>query len=154
MHALQNYGEEEPAFDGNTYTYSSTYYAGTGTLQLYAHYVTLPTAPGGRPEYHITKLRGFDMTDSRNIFVQGATAFRNAKDLAQRYRYRFIKAANARARQTDTEAQPKAEIAEAVVEQEESTDEFVDCEDYPRSQAVGTENYAVPRDIEEAPAPL
>jgi hypothetical protein len=47
MHALQNYGTEEPLFDGNAYTYSSTYHAGTGTLQLYAHHNTPLTAPGG-----------------------------------------------------------------------------------------------------------
>jgi hypothetical protein len=60
VYALQNYGAEEPAFDGNTYTYSSTYLArtGTGTLQLFAHHVTSPTVPGGRPEYHMTKVRG------------------------------------------------------------------------------------------------
>ncbi|RYP49979.1 hypothetical protein DL768_004414 [Monosporascus sp. mg162] len=45
MHALQNYGEEELGFDGNAYTYSSTCHA--GTLKLYAHHVTPPTAPGG-----------------------------------------------------------------------------------------------------------
>ncbi|KAK0703471.1 hypothetical protein B0T26DRAFT_681137 [Lasiosphaeria miniovina] len=28
MHALQNYGDEEPDFDGNAYSYSSTYHAG------------------------------------------------------------------------------------------------------------------------------
>lgn len=42
-----------------------TYHAGTGTLQLYTHHVTAPTAPGGRPEYHMMKLRGFNMRDSR-----------------------------------------------------------------------------------------
>ncbi|KAK4181971.1 hypothetical protein QBC35DRAFT_510807, partial [Podospora australis] len=51
MHALQNYGAEEPVYDGNAYSYSSTYHAGTGTLQLYTHHVTPPTAPDGRPEY-------------------------------------------------------------------------------------------------------
>jgi hypothetical protein len=59
MHALQNYGDEEPGFDGNAYSYSSTYHAGTGTLQLYTHHVTAPTAPGGRPEYHMTQVRAF-----------------------------------------------------------------------------------------------
>jgi hypothetical protein len=51
MYALQNYGEEELGFDGNAYTYSSTYHA--GTLKLYAYHVTAPTAPGGRPEYYM-----------------------------------------------------------------------------------------------------
>ncbi|KAH8757624.1 hypothetical protein F5883DRAFT_631949 [Diaporthe sp. PMI_573] len=81
MHALQNYGAEEPAFDGNAYTYSSTYHAGSGVLLL-----------------------GFAMTDTREAFVQGATAFRNARDLAQRYRDNFIRAANARASQPGTAA--------------------------------------------------
>ncbi|KAK3304837.1 uncharacterized protein B0T15DRAFT_399986, partial [Chaetomium strumarium] len=145
---------EEPAFDGNAYTYSSTYHAGTGTLQLYAHHVTPPTALGGRPEYHMTKLRGFDMTDSRETFVQGATAFRNARDLAQRHRDRFIQAANAQARQSNAESPPEAEIIVAVAEQdEESTaDEFIDYEDYTGSQVVGTENHAASGDVGEEPA--
>lgn len=95
MHALQNYGEEEPGFDGNAYSYSSTYQA--GTLKLYAHHVTPPTAPAGRPEYHMTQVSAFALTSNRDAFVQGATAFRNARDLAQRHRDRFIQAANARA---------------------------------------------------------
>lgn len=151
IHALQNYGTEEPVFDGNAYTYSSTYHG--SLLQLYTHHVTPPTAPGGRPEYHMTKLRGFDMTDSRETFVQGATAFRNARDLAQRHRDRFIQAANARARQSDVEALPEAEITVAVTEQyEELADEFVDCEDYPVSQVVGIEDHAASGDVDEEPA--
>ncbi|KAK3336769.1 hypothetical protein B0T19DRAFT_447641 [Cercophora scortea] len=97
MYALQNYGEEEPGFDGNAYTYSSTYHA--GHLQLYTHHVTAPTGPGGRPEYHMIKVKGFDMTSDRDAFVQGATVFRNARDLAQEHRNQFIQAANTRARQ-------------------------------------------------------
>jgi len=153
MHALQNYREEQPAFDGNAYTCSSTYHAGTGTLQLYAHHVTPPTAPGGRPEYHMTQLDSYAMTGKRERFIEGATAFRNARDSAQRHRDSFIQAANARARQSDVEALPEAGITVAVAGQyEESADEFVDCEDYPRPQAVGTEDHAVPGDAEEEPA--
>jgi hypothetical protein len=65
MHGLQSYGDKEPGFDGNAYTYSSTYHAGTGTLQLYTHHVTAPTAPGGRPEYHMTQVRAFPITSDR-----------------------------------------------------------------------------------------
>ncbi|KAK3336901.1 hypothetical protein B0T19DRAFT_471902 [Cercophora scortea] len=151
MHTLQNYGEEEPAYDGKAYTISATYYA--GTLKLYAHHVTPPTAPGGRPEYHMTKIRGFEMTDTRETFIQGATAFRNVRDLAQRHRDSFIQTANARARQTDAGAPPEPETTVAVAKQdEESTDEFVDRDDYPGSQAVGTEGYAASGDVDEEPA--
>ncbi|TQV90119.1 hypothetical protein IF1G_11228 [Cordyceps javanica] len=34
MHSLQNYGEDAPVYDGNAHAFSSTYHAGTGTLQF------------------------------------------------------------------------------------------------------------------------
>jgi hypothetical protein len=101
MHALQNYGEEKPTFDGNAYTFTSTYHAGTGTLQLYSHHVTPPIAPGGRREYHMTQIDSWGMTGSINAFRRGVSALRNARDLAQRHRDQFIQAANARARALD-----------------------------------------------------
>lgn len=148
-HALQNYGNKEPTYDGNAYTFSSTYHA--GTLKLYAHHVTPPTAPGGRHEYHMTQVDGWQMTGNIETFRRGATAFRNARDVAQRHRNRFIEAANARARQTDTKALSEAEITVAATEQyEDSTaDEFVDCEDYAEAQVVGTANYAASQDVGE-----
>ncbi|KAK2589819.1 hypothetical protein QQS21_012499 [Conoideocrella luteorostrata] len=97
MHSLQNYGEEDPVYDGNAYAYGSTYHSGAGLLQLYATHMTSPTAPGVQPEYHMTKIRGFDMTDSRETFVEGATAQRNLRDLAKTHRRNFIETANARA---------------------------------------------------------
>ncbi|KAK8917529.1 hypothetical protein H634G_08914 [Metarhizium anisopliae BRIP 53293] len=62
IHALQNYKETDPIYDGNAYTYSSTYYAGTGTLQLYAHHVTAPATVNERPQYHMTQIDGWQMT--------------------------------------------------------------------------------------------
>ncbi|KIE01659.1 hypothetical protein MAJ_02464, partial [Metarhizium majus ARSEF 297] len=80
MHSLQNYNEEESAYDGNPYTFSSIYHG--GQLQLYAHHVTAPTTPEGRPD-----------------FRRGVAAFRNARDLAKRHRDSFIEEAKARASQ-------------------------------------------------------
>ena len=109
MHSLQNYGKEEPVYDGNAYTCSSTYHASTGTLQLYAHHVTPPIAPGGRPEYHMTQIDGYVLTGSRKHFVEGVAAFRNARDFAQRHRDKFIHEANATARQLDVPPVNEAE---------------------------------------------
>ena len=94
MHSLQNYGGDGPVYDGEAHTFSSIYHA--GHLQLYAHHVTAPTTPGGRPEYHMTQVKAFAMTSDRESFVQGATAFRNARDLAKQNRDHFIQAANAK----------------------------------------------------------
>ncbi|ATY65041.1 hypothetical protein A9K55_005004 [Cordyceps militaris] len=99
MHSLQNYGEDVPVCDGNAYTFSSTYHAGTGTLQLYAHHATGPTAEEEQPEYHMTQIDSWGMTGNVDTFRRGATAFRNARDLARQQRETFIKAANARVSQ-------------------------------------------------------
>lgn len=96
MHTLQNYGQEEPVYNGNSYTFSSTYHGGTGTLQLYAHHATAPVTPGGRPEYHINQLDSYAMTGKRQTFVEGATAYRNLRDLAKQHRDTFIRNANSK----------------------------------------------------------
>ncbi|KAM0421261.1 hypothetical protein ACHAPT_010983 [Fusarium lateritium] len=90
---LQNHGREESCYDGQAKTFTSTYH--DGTLKLFAHHITAPITEGGRPEYHMTQLRTFAMTDTRETFVQGATAFRNVRDLAKRHLDSAIQAANA-----------------------------------------------------------
>ncbi|KAK7422432.1 hypothetical protein QQZ08_009514 [Neonectria magnoliae] len=102
MHSLQNYNEEEPAYDGNPYTFSSIYHG--GQLQLYAHHVTAPTTPEGRPEYHMTQVDTWGMTGNIDSFRRGATAFRNARDLAKQHRDNVIREANARASQASVAA--------------------------------------------------
>ncbi|KAI1109214.1 hypothetical protein F5Y14DRAFT_444877 [Nemania sp. NC0429] len=130
MHALQNYGKKAPEYDGNAYTFSSTYHAGTGALSLYSHHVTAPATEGGRPEYHMTKLRGFDMTDTASTFIAGVSAFRNSREVAKRYRDRFILEANTRARAVGLSVIPNgdAEIAHGIVDQGDvsSPEGFVD----------------------------
>ncbi len=102
MHSLQSYSEGKPVYDGNAYTVTSTYHAGTGTLQMYT---THPTRgeDGISPEYHMTQVRAFALTSDPNTFRQGVTAFRNARDWAQEQRDALITAANERARSTTAE---------------------------------------------------
>lgn len=72
----------------------------------------------------MTQLDSYAMTGKRERFIEGVTAFRNARYLAQRHRDSFIQ--NARARRS-VEAPPEAEITIAVSEHyDESNDEFVD----------------------------
>ncbi|POS73710.1 hypothetical protein DHEL01_v207901 [Diaporthe helianthi] len=94
MHSLQNYGEEEPAYNGKAYTYSSTYH--DGQLKLYTHHLTAPTTAGGQPEYHMNQLQAYSLTSNRETFIQGASAYRNLRDLAKNHRDTFIRDANSR----------------------------------------------------------
>jgi hypothetical protein len=96
MHSLQNYGAHEPQYDGNAYSYSSTYH--DGTIKLYSSHPTRPHSPGGRPEYHMTQLRSFAMTDNSETFRTGAAAVRNLRDYAESHRDSFIEEANRKAR--------------------------------------------------------
>ncbi|KAK5633447.1 hypothetical protein RRF57_009161 [Xylaria bambusicola] len=131
MHSLQNYGSDKPVLDGNAYTFSSTYH--DGMLKLYAHHPTAPATPGERPEYHMTQLEAYAMTGSRKTFVEGATAFRNARDLADRYRQKFIAAANAKTKRS------REELVDTTVQQDDgsSTEEYEDCEEYPIQSSQG-----------------
>ncbi|KAI1292618.1 hypothetical protein F5Y03DRAFT_19133 [Xylaria venustula] len=147
MHSLQNYGSDKPVFDGNAYTFSSTYHGGTGTLQLYAHHCTAPATPGERPEYHMTQLEAYAMTGKRETFVEGATAFRNARDLADRYRQKFIAAANTQAKRS------REELLDTTVQQDDgsSTEEYEDCEEYPaQSSQYINEASALPPYLENS----
>lgn len=95
MYSLQNHGEEEPLYDNKARTYSSTYHGGTGTLYLYAHHATAPTSGGELTKYYMTQVKVYAMTSDRSTFIQGATAFKNTRDLAKEHRDHFIRAANA-----------------------------------------------------------
>ncbi len=137
MHSLQNYGTEEPTYDGKAYTYSSTYH--NTLLQMYAHHVTAPAAPGGRPEYHMTQVKTVAMTEDRDAFVQGATAFRNLRDLAKTHRDNFIQAANARLPNA-TMPPPDEDALTGTTEalpQDSSPEVFVDCEEYHAPSPTG-----------------
>jgi len=98
MYSLQNYQSVTPTYDGNAYSYSSTYHQGTETLKLYAHHLTAPKVPGGKPEYHMSQVAGYQMTASRETFVNGAAGFRNLRDEAKTKRDKFIDHANQIAR--------------------------------------------------------
>ncbi|KAH6662170.1 hypothetical protein B0J14DRAFT_707781 [Halenospora varia] len=102
MHKLQSYGQDEPVYDGNAYTISTTYH--DGTLRIYT---THPTAgPGNSTEYHMSQVDGWNMTGNPNTCRQALTAFRNARDWAQEQRDGFILAANERARSVNAGPSP------------------------------------------------
>lgn len=98
MHYLQNYQVAEPMYDVNARSFSGTYHQGTATLQLYAHHLTAPKAPGRSPECHTTQLRGYQMTDNINTFREGAGGLRHNRDRAKTDRDKLIDHANQIAR--------------------------------------------------------
>lgn len=130
MHALQNYLQAEPLYDGNAYAFTSTLL--DGFLTLYAHHITAPVAPGQRPCQHTTQLDAYALTGNNKKWLEGTAAFRNLRMLAKDYRDRFIRTANARARKQDGEATDTegTDLANTIEEEQQggsSPFDFYDC---------------------------
>ena len=94
IHELRSYIGQEMLFDNNAYTVTSTYHGGSGALKLYTTHCTRSTDSNRDYEFHMTQLRGWDMTDNLDTFQQGAGALRNAREWAKEKREEFIAAAN------------------------------------------------------------
>lgn len=86
--------DDELPEDEKAYTFSSIY--SNGMLSISAIYPTPSTSEPDDPDYRIVQLDCWALEDSREDFVAGAGALRNARDWAQAQRDRFIAAANAR----------------------------------------------------------
>lgn len=129
MHALQNYLQEQPVYDGKAYAFTSTLLG--GYLALYAHHLTAPAEPEERPDYHMTHLKAYALGDDE-VWLEGLAAFRNLRKLAKDYRDRLIDIANARAR--DRRAEPPIAQGDDNVSTTEEQDggssplDFYDCQ--------------------------
>ncbi|KAI9769974.1 MAG: hypothetical protein M1840_003685 [Geoglossum simile] len=92
MHSLETYGQDQPIYNNNAHTISSTYHG--GTLKMYGHSVAQPDGPGTQPEYYMHQLNTWGMTGNQYTFLEGATAFKNAMDMAREHRDAAIARAN------------------------------------------------------------
>jgi hypothetical protein len=81
IQSLQLYRQDNLVYNNNIYTITSIYYS--RILKIYTTYITLPAGPGKLPEYYITQVRLFAITDTADTFCQGTTAFRNSRELAK-----------------------------------------------------------------------
>lgn len=97
VHKLRSFGVDPAlAYDDKAYAITSTYHCATGTLQMYTVHPNRSNDPNDSPEYHMSQLRSFSMTDTAERFREGARAFRNARDWAKEQRDELITAANGR----------------------------------------------------------
>ena len=65
MYSLQSYGEDEPVYDNNAYTITSI--CSDGQRKMNTSHPTQPISLGGQPEYCMTQLGAYAMTQSRTI---------------------------------------------------------------------------------------
>lgn len=96
MHSPQSYGQGDPVYHNNASTITSIYH--NGQLQMYTSHPAQPKSPGGSPEYHMTRLRFFAMTDTADNCRDGLRAYRNRREWCKDKRDNTIKRANERAK--------------------------------------------------------
>ena len=84
MLQMQHYEAGNKSYDENAHTLGSTFH--DGALKIYSCHPTAPTAPGGRPNYHVYQVTSFAMTDTPESFRKGATAYRNGQNWAEEQR--------------------------------------------------------------------
>lgn len=77
MHSLRAYRQQEPTYDNNAYTITSTYHS--GVLKLYTAHLTPPSGLDNRPKYVMTLLNSFGMAGEVETFRGGVSAYRNAR---------------------------------------------------------------------------
>ncbi len=84
---------------------------------------------GGRRIITLLQLKAYALTGDDEIWLEGTGAFRHLRLLAQGYRDKFIKNANARARTQNAEVAATAEdLANTIEEQPGSSPlDFYDC---------------------------
>ncbi|KAL6819898.1 hypothetical protein V8C40DRAFT_268380 [Trichoderma camerunense] len=96
MNAMQNYFYPRDLpykYTNYAYCFSATYI--NGLLKIYAHFTTASdSTDGASPKYHMVELKAFNMTSTYEDFIAGCAAFRNARDMAAKYRNCFIARVN------------------------------------------------------------
>ncbi|RCI11367.1 hypothetical protein L249_7663 [Ophiocordyceps polyrhachis-furcata BCC 54312] len=92
IHSLQSYGLSEPHYDNKAYTLTSIYHG--GCLNMYASHPIPPPKVGERPGFAMTQINTWCLTGSPGAFRQGAAAYRNGRDWAERQRDDAIRQAN------------------------------------------------------------
>ncbi|KAK2774987.1 hypothetical protein FQN53_003372 [Emmonsiellopsis sp. PD_33] len=112
MHRLQSYGKDELVYDNNAYTITAVYQP--GILNLYATHPARPTGSQTGPQYFMTRLRSFAITDSPEGFREAATWYRNAMDWTKEKRDEFIEAANARVEAVEPQGAAVAAAAQTI----------------------------------------
>ncbi|OJD20507.1 hypothetical protein ACJ73_08160, partial [Blastomyces percursus] len=145
MHKLQSCKQDEPAYDKNAYTITSTYHG--GQLKLYTTHPTAPRKSDRRPEYIMTQLNAWSMVGNADGFRQGASAYRNARDWAKERRDEFIKSGHTQA-PSELLSSEREPTSEPTVVLEDSDSSATSDQDEFHDAAL---SFALPNDSVEDP---
>ena len=92
MFALQNYGRDEPLYDGNAYALTCTYFPSS----TFAIYTVHPVrSASGRTEFQLTRVKTVSVGSNDASFNDVSSALRNARDFCEQQRNCLIGTAKA-----------------------------------------------------------
>lgn len=96
IHTLGSYGELDAVFENKAYTITCTYVA--GQPKMYTSHPIQPASSESCPGYSMTQIDSWSLTGNSRAFREGAAAFRNLADWAEKRRNEVIEEANVRIR--------------------------------------------------------
>jgi hypothetical protein len=82
--AIENFGVDNPIFDNRALAYAWTYTSSNGDLTQYAMRVSKPEPSSSQPDYHLTHIKTHHITESKEQFRKGVSAFRHCRDESHR----------------------------------------------------------------------
>lgn len=100
--SLESWGQDGTVSDNKAHTITSSYQ--DGQLKIYSVHAAQPNGTNNsRPEYYMHQISAHAMTNNREIFREGASAFRNLRDYAEEQRNGAIQRANERAKKIEAD---------------------------------------------------
>ena len=78
--ALENLGVDDPVYHNATLAHAWTYTSSSGDLTQYAMRVSRPEPGSSQPGYHLTHVKTHHITESKEQFRRGVSAFRHCRD--------------------------------------------------------------------------
>ncbi|KAI9678583.1 MAG: hypothetical protein M1817_005640 [Caeruleum heppii] len=103
-HALDNLGVNAPVYDNKALAHAWTYTSSSGDLTHYAMRVSRPEPGCEEPGYYLTHVKTHHITESKEQFRKGVSAFRHCRDESHaKSRPRLVNA-NERLRRLDKQA--------------------------------------------------
>lgn len=102
--ALENLGVDVPVYHNKALAHAWTYTSSSGDLTQYVMRVSRPEPGSSQPGYHLTRVKTHHITETKEQFRKGVSAFRHCRDESHAKNQERLAKANERLRRLNEQA--------------------------------------------------